>query len=71
MSTIDLAPEVEAICAKLGLTDKSYVAELVIQPSHVSATVLRGKDGDYQGSKFIDQETGEVAKDTLDFKVTT
>lgn len=69
--TINLGPEIDAVCAKLGLADKSYVSEIVFQPSHVSVTVLRGKDGPYSGSKYIDQETGEIAKDVLEFKVTT
>lgn len=63
---IDIAPEIDALCAKLGL-DKTFVQFMTFEPSQVTASVYLAND---EGSKYINDD-GTVALEARQFAVTT
>ena len=63
----DISEYVRGICEALGVEPKN-VARMIIRPTFASFEVFRL---DENGSKYIEDETNEVALDEVEFKVKT
>ena len=63
---LDIAPEIGALCAKLGL-DKTLVQFMTLEPSKVTASVFLTNA---EGSKYLNYY-GTVALEVRQFAVTT
>lgn len=64
---IDLSEPLNTICERLGL-DPTFVASIDFRPGDLTAHVYLGRDGMFQGPKYI-QPNGEPAMTKLDFKI--
>ena len=68
MKPVDIGPEIQAICNKLGIPDRKWVGRLNLLPMEAEAMVyLRNEVGE----KYWDPEQEAVAVQWHSFKVRT
>jgi hypothetical protein len=64
---IDIEPEVRALCGKFGI-EHDATLEIVLRPSVAEAVVAKRNE---HGKEYIDPLSGEIARDTFEYRVKT
>lgn len=67
MEKLAIGPEMRALCKKLGV-DYDSTLEITFRPDRVQVVVANRNES---GSMYVDLDTGEVSKATIEFQVAT
>jgi sporulation protein YlmC with PRC-barrel domain len=63
--SVDLSGPIKEICSRLGV-EYGLVSEIVLRPLDAQVRQLKVNE---RGAKYVEQETGEVADETLTFEI--